>query len=193
MIIPTPLPYLRNVFISFSWLIVWLGIEFYIQYIFSLAILKHYSIACLLAFLCFSVCLSFGLFSMDTIFATLSSFGLESTISMFQHCFNHFLVSRLRMPVSVPSGNPSQGLLAARLLGYNWHSQWLSEVVLQRVTWTVTSGGCYSIVGLGRKWSLASSTAPQPLLQSECLASPMTAACYPISYGCRIPEIIIVL
>lgn len=31
---------------------------------------------------------------------------------IFQYCFNHLLVSRLRMPVLVPPGNPPQVLAA---------------------------------------------------------------------------------
>ena len=40
-------------------------------------------------------------------------FLLESATQVFQYCFNHLLVSQLRMPVSVPHGNPPQVLAAA--------------------------------------------------------------------------------
>ena len=40
-------------------------------------------------------------------------FLLKSATWVFQYCFNHLLVSQLRMPVSVPHGNPPQGLAAA--------------------------------------------------------------------------------
>lgn len=34
---------------------------------------------------------------------------------MFQYCFNHLFVSQLRMPVSVPPGNPPQVFAAAEI------------------------------------------------------------------------------
>lgn len=34
---------------------------------------------------------------------------------MFQYCFNHLLVSQLRMPVSVRPGNPPQVFAAAEI------------------------------------------------------------------------------